>query len=236
VIDGTAPVETVTETNYGPLSLDLGKTYYWKVNEVNESETITTWESNLWSFTTVNFIIIDDMESYNDIEEGEPGSNRIYVAWVDGYDDPTNGSQTGHLDPPFYEENIVHSGNKSMPIYYDNAVGKSEATLTLTDTRDWTQEDVGVLSLWFYGDTTNATEPMYVVLNGSAVVSHENTDAALINAWTEWRIDLTRFADQSVNLTNVNTITLGFGNRTSPVAGGAGMVFFDDIRLYRPAP
>jgi hypothetical protein len=58
----------------------------------------------------------------------------------------------------------------------------------------------------------------------------------LINAWTEWTIDLTRFAEQGVNLANVNTIAIGFGNRSNPVAGGAGMVFFDDIRLYRPAP
>ncbi|MCH7559572.1 MAG: discoidin domain-containing protein, partial [Planctomycetes bacterium] len=36
VIDGNVPVTTVTETNYGPLSLDLGTTYYWKINEVNE--------------------------------------------------------------------------------------------------------------------------------------------------------------------------------------------------------
>jgi hypothetical protein len=38
-----------------------------------------------------------------------------------------------------------------------------------------------------------------------------------------------------VNLANVNSITLGLGNRSNPVASGAGMVFFDDIRLYRPA-
>jgi hypothetical protein len=231
VIDGTAPVETVTETNYGPLSLDLGKTYYWKVNEVNESETIITWEGNLWSFTTVNFIIIDDMESYNDIEEGEPGSNRIYVAWVDGYNDPTNGSQTGHLDPPFYEENIVNNGNKSMPIYYDNAVGKSEATLTLTSNRDWTIKGVDTLTIWFRGDVANTAENLYVALNTNAVVNHDNPDAALTTAWTAWNINLQSFADQGVNLANVNSITLGL----SSVTGGTGIMYFDDIRLYPPA-
>jgi hypothetical protein len=39
-----------------------------------------------------------------------------------------------------------------------------------------------------------------------------------------------------VNLTNVDTITLGFGNRANPTAGGAGSMFFDDIRLLLPAP
>jgi hypothetical protein len=43
-----------------------------------------------------------------------------------------------------------------------------------------------------------------------------------------------RFADQGVNLTNVDSITLGFGNRDNPVAGGSGLMYFDDIRLYAP--
>ncbi|MBL7144241.1 MAG: hypothetical protein ISS76_08410, partial [Phycisphaerae bacterium] len=43
-------------------------------------------------------------------------------------------------------------------------------------------------------------------------------------------------ADQGVNLANVNSITLGFGNRSNPVAGGAGMIYFDDIRLYALEP
>jgi len=172
------------------------------------------------------------MEAYNDIEEGEPGSNRIYNAWVDGYDDPTNGSQTGHLDPPFYEESIVHSGNKSMPMLYDNAVGKSEATLTLTSNRDWTVNGVNTLTIWFRGTSSNTAEQMYVTLNGNARVDHDEPDAAQGTTWTEWNIDLQAFADQGVNLANVNSITLGL----SSVTGGTGTMYFDDIRLYPPAP
>jgi hypothetical protein len=121
-----------------------------------------------------------------------------------------------------------------MPYYYDNNLMYSEATMTLTQ-RDWTEEGVGVLSLWFYGDTSNAAERMYVALNDSAVVYHDNPDAAQIATWTEWRIDLQKFAAQGVNLANVNTITIGFGDKNNLQAGGSGMVFFDDIRLYRPA-
>ena len=236
VVDGTAPVVTVNEPTYGPLSLDLETIYYWRVDEVNEAETPSTWESAIWNFTTTDNIVVDDFESYNDINEGEPDSNRIYLAWIDGLDDPSNGSIVGHLDPPFYEETIVHSGNKSMPFTYDNAVGKSEATLTLTDTRDWTQNGVGVLSLWFYGDTSNSAEPMYVALNDSAVVTNDNPNAAQESTWTQWNIDLQAFVDQGVNLANVNTISLGFGDKSNPQAGGSGMVFFDDIRLYRLEP
>jgi len=74
-----------------------------------------------------------------------------------------------------------------------------------------------------------------VALNGNTVVTHANPNAAQIEEWTEWIIDLKAFADQGVNLANVNTIAIGLGNKKNPVAGGSGTVYFDDIRLYRPA-
>jgi hypothetical protein len=218
--------------SYDAGELEWNTTYYWRVDEANNTNADSPWTGPLWSFTTANFLIIDDFESYNDIDEGEPGSNRIYVAWTDGFDDPTNGSQVGHLDPPFYEETIVHSGNKSMPMYYDNAVGKSEATLTLTGLRDWTVKGINTLTIWFRGDSDNAAEQMYVALNGSARVDHDDPDAAMTISWTEWNIDLQAFADQGVNLSNVNSITLGL----SSVTGGTGIMYFDDIRLYALEP
>ncbi|MDT8303429.1 MAG: hypothetical protein RQ760_18260, partial [Sedimentisphaerales bacterium] len=124
----------------------------------------------------------------------------------------------------------------SMPMSYDNAVGKSEATLTLTYPRDWTERGVNTLTIWFRGNSGNDVETLYVVLNDSAVVTNDNPDAVLRTSWTAWNIELTRFADQGVNLANVDSITLGLGNRNNPVAGGSGMMYFDDIRLYPPAP
>ena len=76
---------------------------------------------------------------------------------------------------------------------------------------------------------------MYVALNDSAVVSNDNPDAAKRGSWTQWNIDLQRFADQGANLPFVNSITLGLGNRANPTTGGTGMMYFDDIRLYAPA-
>jgi hypothetical protein len=127
-----------------------------------------------------------------------------------------------------------------MPIFFDNnQQGKlrySEVEMTLSSRRDWTAEGVGVLSIWFQGVASNAAEPMYVVLNGSAVVTNDNPDTAQKTSWTRWNIDLQAFADQGVNLANVNSITIGLGNRSNPVAGGSGMMYFDDIRLYAPVP
>ena len=94
----------------------------------------------------------------------------------------------------------------------------------------WTHEAIGAAM------ATNDAEPMYVALNGSAVVFHDNPNAALIDTWTQWNIDLQAFADQGVNLANVNTIAVGFGDKKNPQPGGSGTAYFDDIRLYRPAP
>ncbi len=223
--------------SFEPGKLEWDTTYYWRIDEVNNANADSPWVGPVWSFTTANFLIIDDFESYNDIPAGQEGSNLIYETWIDGLTNPAKGgSQVGYLDIPSYEENIVHSGNKSMPIYYDNAVGKSEATLTLTYPRDWTEKGVNRLTIWFRGDGANAAEQMYVVLNGNVMVNHDNPNAAKIGFWTEWNIDLQTFADQGVNLINVNSITLGLGRRNNPIAGGAGMMYFDDIRLYPPQP
>jgi len=280
---GGLPQGTAT---YIPSTLKLAKTYYWRVDEF---DVIDTYKGDIWSFTTeggvgspdpangavdikqtptltwtpgvyadshqVYFGIdkeavrnadtgspeykgtrVDDFESYNDIDPPEPQSNRIFEAWLDGYEIPTNGALVGNDLPPYAEQTIVHGGNQSMPLYYDNSVGYSEATLTLTYPRDWTEKGVNTLTIWFRGDSDNAAETLYVALNGNAIVTNDNPDAAQVTNWTEWTIDLQAFADQGVNLANVNTISLGLGNKNNPIAGGSGTMYFDDIRLYPPAP
>ncbi|MCP4607411.1 MAG: LamG domain-containing protein, partial [Planctomycetes bacterium] len=157
--------------SYEPGELEWNTTYYWRVDEANSANADSPWTGPLWSFTTANFLIIDDMESYNDIDEGEPGSNRIYLAWADGFDNPAvNGSTVGNLNPPFAEQTIVHGGLQSMPMAYDNAVGKSEATLTLTSNKDWTVNGVTTLTIWYRGASGNAAESLYVALNGGTPV------------------------------------------------------------------
>jgi len=223
--------------SYDPGMLEWDTTYYWRIDEVNNVNPDSPWPGILWSFTTANFLVVDDFESYNDIDPPDPASNRIFEAWPDGYETPTtNGALVGNDVPPYAEQGIVHSGIQSMPYIYDNSVAKnSEATHTLEYPRDWTENGVSTLSIWFRGNSDNAAETLYVALNGSAVVNHDNPNAAQITAWTEWNIDLQAFADQGVNLANVNTIGLGLGDRNNPQVGGSGTMYFDDIRLYPPA-
>jgi hypothetical protein len=179
--------------------------------------------------------IVDDFEGYTDDDQG---GEAIWQTWIDGFDSPDNGSQIGHPQPPYAEKTIVHGGTQSMPYFYDNSFGYSEATMTLDSERDWTMYGVKSLSLWFYGGQTNAAERMYVAVANSrrtpAVIYHDDPNAAKINAWTQWSIDLQTFTDRGVDLTNVDKLSIGFGDKHNPQAGGSGLVFFDDIRLYRP--
>ncbi|MHC4806856.1 MAG: LamG domain-containing protein [Planctomycetota bacterium] len=409
-------------------ALEFNETYYWRIDEV-EADGTTIYAGRVSSFTIANFIVVDSFEDYNDWSP-----NEIFATWIDGFFDPTNGSTAGYPDPEFslgehyVETGTVHWGNQAMPYFYDNSVGYSEATMTLSSARDWTKHGVEALSLWFQGypvsvgsfteepggiytlaarsigniagtsdefhfaykqltgagsiiakvewvrdaddnaqagvmirDTldpnsvhssvlletgdeadepevsfdrrvtkadvttsdiqagitapqwlkidrdmagtvtasysadgsvwsqlggqiitmnapmyiglvvasqnagvtceaefsnvqitgasgpwanqdigilSNAPEPMYVAVANSggtpAVVYHPDPNAVQINTWTEWNIDLRQFADQGVNLTNVDTISIGFGDKANPQSGGSGKMYFDDIRLYRP--
>jgi hypothetical protein len=108
----------------------------------------------------------------------------------------------------------------------------SNVTTTGNVTGQWTSQDVGIES--------NDAEPLYVAVSNttgnSVVVVHDDPAAANIDVWTEWVIPLSTFADQGINLTNVDRIAIGLGTRgNTTVPGGSGKMYFDDIRLYRPA-
>jgi len=412
--------------SYDAGKLDLQTTYYWRIDEVNDTNPDSPWTGKVWSFTTADFLTMDDFEDYTD---DDAANEAIWQHWIDGFGVADNGSQVGYLMPPYAEQTIVHSGGQSMPLSYNNIGGitNSEAELTLTYPRDWTEEGVSQLSLWLRGyppsvgsftegpvgtftmtatgsniggtsdefhfayktlngpgsitarvdsilnthdiakagvmiratlepdsshafavltpangvgsmgrttaggssfntyeagitaphwvklerdvagnftvshsangstwqpvalssptaiamDTTvyiglalsgrnpavtgeakfsnvtitgsasaqwehrdigilgNAAEPVYVAVTDgtgtSAIVSHENADAATIDDWTEWLIELQEFADQGVNLTDMDKIAIGLGTRSGLSApGGSGTLFVDDIRLLRP--
>ncbi len=209
--------------------------YYWRVDEVKADGTITT--GAVWSFSVANYLVVDDFEAYNDLDEKAAGSNRIYLSWIDGYGTTTNGAVVGNMNPPFAETRraYVHGGSQAMPLAYDNNRKSSQATRTLTAGRDWTRESVANLSLWFRGDATNAAERMYVSINGKAPVYNTNANAAQLTSYTEWVIPLSTFTAQGVSLANVTSITVGLGTPgNTTVAGGTGTVYVDDIRLSRP--
>ncbi len=201
---------TTTETpSATPGTLDLETVYYWKVDELQETE---SWEGSLWSFTTESAIVIDDFESYDD------DANRIYDTWLDGWVNGT-GSTVGYAEAPFVEKAIVHGGRQSMPLFYDNrSIATSEAELTLA--QDWTASGVGTLSLYFQGDADNAGQ-LYVKINGAKVPYAGDIAGA---EWLPWTIDL---ATVDADLTDVTSLVIGIEGGTT------GVVYIDDVTLQR---
>jgi hypothetical protein len=109
----------------------------------------------------------------------------------------------------------------------------SNVTTTGNVGAQWMNQDIGILA--------NAAEPFYVALsnaNGTTgVVTNSDANAAATDVWTEWQIDLSEFANQGVNLADVDKIAIGLGATGDPAAaGGSGTMFIDDIVLLKPAP
>ena len=222
----------------GAESVDPGKLawdtlYFWRVDAVTSAGTVA---GPIWSFNTADHIIVEDFESYTD---DDLAGEAIWQHWIDGYGVADNGAQAGYLVPPYCEQTIVRGGGQSMPLVYDNTapVSNSEAALTLTDARDWTEEGVSQLSIWFRGSNANGADPLYVAVSnsagGPAIVANEDTNAAQARVWTQWIVPLQTIADQGINLTNVNKIAIGLGSKGGAAVNGTGTLFIDDITLNR---
>ena len=225
------------DEGYDPGLLELGTTYYWRVDEVYNGNPA---KGPVWSFTVVDYLMVDDFESYTD---DETASEAIWQHWIDGFGVPDNGAQVGNLMPPYCEQVIVHGGDQSMPLSYANEAGvtNSEALLTLTSLRNWTTAGVGELSLWFRGSPANPAEPMYVAVSNSAgapaIIVNDDLEAAQARGWRQWRVPLHAFADQGINLTDVDKLGIGLGSKSGmAVVGGTGTMYIDDIRLYQAKP
>jgi hypothetical protein len=179
--------QNLAATTYVPTESPLlwDTTYYWRVDEINSAEPEGPWKGNIWSFTTANFIVVDDFEDYDD------WCNRVFYKWTDGWGysaDPTcgvvasggngTGSTVGNLNPPFAEQTIVHSGGQqSMPFEYDNsgAAGKARYSETLrqwASPQDWTKNNVKALTLYVRGNPPDFIESP----PGTFMMSAEGTD------------------------------------------------------------
>jgi hypothetical protein len=151
---GVLVAENQTGTTFAlPNILEFNKTYYWRVDEVNAPPESEINRGNVWSFTTVNFVVVDDFEGYTDYAPDD-----IFTTWKDGYDTDDNGALIGYDLPDidagehYVETAIIHGGKQSMPYYYNSDGKYSEAWRALDSVRDWTADDIVNLSLWFRGN------------------------------------------------------------------------------------
>jgi len=157
--------------------LEWGRTYYWRIDEVNEADLDSPWKGDVWTFTTADFAlvrVVDDFESYtNEVVD------RVFRTWIDGvgftlpkpgHAGNGTGAMVGHdlWDPdtpppygglPIMETDIVHGGWQSMPLSYDNATEPyySEAERAFTTPSYWTPDGVESPQDWTVGESDTLT-------------------------------------------------------------------------------
>jgi hypothetical protein len=106
----------------------------------------------------------------------------------------------------------------------------SDVVTTGTVTGQWTVADVGP-------NPANDPAGLYVVVEDKAgkskTVTHPDPAATTLSTWTQWRI---AFSDLTgINLAAVKKLTIGAGDKANPKAGGAGILYIDDIGFGHPA-
>jgi len=228
VTEGVVPFATASEAQYALEGLQLDTTYYWKVVEVNEAESPSAWDSEVWNFSTSQYVVVDDFESYTN-----DSPKRAFQTWIDGlgfsadefFPKDNNGNGTGAIvgyDPatgPIMERKIVHGGRQSMPLSYD---GPSEATRTFEPAQDWTRSEITTLVVHFYGTAAN-TGQLYVKI-GNIKIPYPGADSDIAaEAWTVWEIDL---VSSGASLGSVSKLSIGIDG-----SNAGGLLFIDDIRL-----
>jgi len=214
--------------NYDPCGLELGKTYYWRVDAI-DSNSLYIEKGNLWWFKVTENILIDDFESYSDTAD-------LKATWNDQSGSGTNSIVS--LETQLYREGtnaIGYSYDISTAPYY------SEICRTYSTAQDWTKGLARVLTLFFYGDLDNEAEQLYVTIEDdygtSATATYDGDANNLVQDqqeyWNTWNIELSKFSAGGVDLNNVKKIYIGLGDKSEPQAGSSGIVYIDDIRLYR---
>ncbi len=247
VAAGTALLETTSRNSSVPGALDLGRTYFWRVDEVNQAESPSTWAGDVWSLTTAQFVAVEDFEAYDDV------CNRIFFTWLDGFGHsgstpcgvkPSAGNKTGstvgNVNAPFAERTVVHGGAQAMPLGYANTgvATTSMAERTWALPQDWTAGGADTLRLYVQGAAANGADQLYVGIEDSSgvsgLVNHPSLQVVQATTWQEWVIPFTEFTKAGVKASSVKRLMIGVGDRNTP-RGGTGRIIIDDVQVGRRA-
>jgi hypothetical protein len=208
------------EASYAPASLEPGRAYQWRVDEISAAGVVT---GPVATFTAGDCLSVDDFESYAD-------DARIAAAW------PQN---IAGYDYVFRELAIVRQGTQSMRLSCQNQYEPylTEATRTFSTPQDWTVRGAGRLSLAFRGDPNNVEQQLYVRVEDSS-----GTTATAVQAfnyaiqskfWRQWDIPLDDFALAGVDLFAIAKLTIGIGDgkASAQQKDDLDTIYIDDIRI-----
>jgi hypothetical protein len=217
-----SPEQEQADVTYDPPGLlDYNETYYWRVDEIDAEGAVIP--GPLWRFTVRNFLVVDDFERYDDVND------LIYDTWKDGWWTENNSGVTGHIDPDldlgehYIGTTVFHKDAQSMPFNYDTNFKYSEATMTLEGAaKDWTTDGVQELSLWFIG---------YPAYQGGFTEGPAGTYTMLGAGADIWGAsDQFHFAYKEMALTNTTTLIAKVESVTATHDySKAGLMIRDDL-------
>jgi hypothetical protein len=230
-------------------TLTAGKTYYWRIVEVNTTVTpVKTWTGDTWSFVPTTYLNIDDFNDY--VSTDDVNNN-----WPDGYTinncaNPDWNGATGNaartlirdVTGKYLRYKYINRTDLGGPMYF------SEAKRPYIGGTSFTGGGVispvpTALRIEYRGSASNAADPvydrMYLAIEDTAgnlsICENNDVNAARVEVWTAWVNRLSDLAGGTVNLQDINSFAIGFGVRCKQVGqktqGGDGNVMFDNIRL-----
>jgi hypothetical protein len=220
---GASPVDTPAQpqdaNSFDPCDLQLGTTYYWRIDESEPGNPNSPWTGEIWSFTVADYLVVDDFESYK--------RNELYDAWR-------------YIDQAYVwlskEPGPVHRCQQALGFrYYYDELFYSEAIRDLDPPQNWASAGGEALELFFHGTIDNDIgTQMYLVLNDgnlSTVVPYTGDPNNLVSEdWQLWRIDL---QELDIDLSNIEHVSIGFTVGALELrTTGVGTMYFDDIRVY----
>jgi len=213
------PSQPQDANSYHPSGLELGRAYYWRIDEVNQTDSNDPWRGDIWRFTVPECVMIDDFEFYDN--RGNP------VTFVWEWRDQAL---------LYISQGIAYSCQKSMVFnYYYDDYFYSEAVRSFSPTQDWAVAGVKVLELFFHGTASNVNPGrMYVKLSdgdANVIIPYDGDPNDIRkNYWQMWRVDLAGVT--CVDLSKVRSLAIGFDvGSAQPYSYGSGTVYFDDVKM-----
>ena len=242
------PLTRLTEVvNATSWSLIPGKTYYWRIDEVNNvttGSTVVGGKGPVWSFTYAPFITIEDFEDYNNTAD-------VNAVWTMGKTTtcpdslvPRNmrGVLTYAIDTTAGKHGMFHYNNTSGNNPFSEVNRPYIGGTVFTSTSGVFSTPPAALRVDYVGAPLNSAVPiydtMYVALEDTAghVGVYSNSDGATqITTWQQWYIALNDANFATVNKAAVNGFMLGVGLRCTTDSYGStgdGNLMVDNIRLY----
>jgi len=155
------------------------------------------------------------------------------VNWIQQPDDENTG---GDASPNPQTINMIGSVYVGLGVTSNNTANTCIAEFSDVKTSgsvsgQWQVADIGPAI------PANDAAPLYVALQDSAnrVAVVSDPDLATTPGWTLWKIPLSEFAGDGVNLAAVKKMYIGVGDRNVATPDGSGMILVDDIRVVKPA-